>query len=55
MSTREKHINRRALVWAIAMTVALYAMVWVAAGPPVASAKPLPVPSATAQVGLIGN
>lgn len=34
MQTIEARVTRKALAWAVGMTVALYAMLWMAAGTP---------------------
>lgn len=34
MATTNSQVTRRALAWALGLTVALYAMVWASAGPP---------------------
>lgn len=49
MRTNDRRVTHRALGWAIGMTVVLYVMLWVAAGPP-AGMEAAPADTATTRV-----
>lgn len=55
MRTNEARVTRKALAWAVGMTVALYAMLWVAAGMPTSGPARQAEPVLALTAGPWGN
>ncbi|MCC7031281.1 MAG: hypothetical protein IT179_00430 [Acidobacteria bacterium] len=55
MQTIEARVTRRALAWAVGMTVALYAMLWATAGMPASGPAAQAAPVLALTAGQPGN